>query len=98
VPTVQTVCEKHTKISSAVSDGRFSRGGSSDDDRMLEKLALLVMAGSRKGLRESGRGGGSSKGETGGGGEAVTAGDAARLRKGLLELRFKSKPDGCRSM
>jgi hypothetical protein len=42
---------------------------------------------SRKGLRDTGRAGGSSKGD---------AGDAARLRKGLLEERLMLRPaDDC---
>jgi hypothetical protein len=58
----------------------------SDSDRMLERLDLLVMAGSRNGLRESGRGGGSSNGEAG------LVGDTARLRNGLFEGRFNDNP------
>lgn len=41
---------------------------------------------SRNGLRDTGRGGGSSKGD---------AGDAARLRKGLLEERLRLRPADC---
>jgi hypothetical protein len=78
-------------MSSAVSDGLFSSDMVSEADRIFDKLDLLAMAGSRNGLRETGRGGGSAKGETGLG----RAGDAARLRKGLFELRFKSKPADC---
>jgi len=53
---------------------------------MFERLALLAMAGSRNGLRETGRGGGSSKGDAG------LVGDTARLRKGLFEERFNESP------
>ena len=62
----------------------------SEADRMFERLDLPVTAGSRNGLRESGRGGGSSKGEVG---LCAEVGDTARLRKGLLEERFNSKPE-----
>ena len=62
---------------------------------------LLTRAGSRKGLRETGRwGGGSSKGETGlmgaRPGEA-RLGDTARLRKGLFDARLSVNPfeGGC---
>lgn len=48
----------------------------------------------RKGFLEVGRGGGSSKGERGRGGEARLLGDAARLRKGLLDERLSVKPIG----
>lgn len=41
---------------------------------------------SRNGFRETGLGGGSSKGD---------AGDAARLRKGLFEERLRLKPADC---
>lgn len=50
-----------------------------------------VKSGSRNGFLEDGRGGGSSKGERGSG-EARLLGDAARLRKGLLDERFSDKP------
>ncbi len=76
----------HTNISSAVSDGLFSNDMVSEADRIFERLDLFAMAGSRNGLRESGRGGGSSKGEPG------LVGDTARLRKGLFEGRFNSNP------
>lgn len=52
-----------------------------------------VKSGSRNGFLEVGRGGGSSKGERGSG-EARLLGDAARLRKGLLDERFSDKPAG----
>ena len=85
-------CGGRTNISSAVSDGLFSSDMVSDSDRMFERLDLLPRAGSRNGLRERGRGGGSSKGEAGLRG---TAGDAARLRKGLFEERLSSNPADC---
>lgn len=45
---------------------------------------------SRNGFRETGRAGGSSKGE---------AGEAARLRKGLLDDRLRLRPAGaCESV
>jgi hypothetical protein len=69
-----------------VRDGLLSNDMLSDSDRMLERLDLLVMAGSRNGLRESGRGGGSSNGEAG------LVGDTARLRNGLFEGRFNDNP------
>lgn len=47
--------------------------------------------GSRNGFLEVGRGGGSSKGERGSG-EARLLGDAARLRKGLLDERLSDRP------
>lgn len=81
---------REPKISSAVSDGLLSDDIVSEADRISEKLDLPATAGSRNGLRESGRGGGSSKGETRAG---EARGDAARLRKGLLDERFKSNPD-----
>lgn len=80
-----------TKISSAVREGRLlSEDMVSDADRILEMLDRPARAGSRNGLRESGRGGGSSNGETGPG---ERLGDGrARLRKGLLEGRFRCNP------
>lgn len=49
-----------------MSDGRLSYDDMlSETDRIFGLLALLAMVGSRKGLREVGRGGGSSKGEVG---------------------------------
>lgn len=80
----------HTNISSAVSDGLLSKDMVSEADRMFEKLDLFVMAGSKNGLRDSGRGGGSSKGETG---LCEVEGETARLRKGLFEERFNKPED-----
>ena len=48
------------------------------------------VAGSRKGFLETGRGGGSSKGEAGLVGRE--AGEAARLRKGLFDERLMVRP------
>ena len=73
-----------------MSDGLLSVAMVSEPRRMLERLGLLAIAGSRKGLRESGRGGGSSKGDEG---NVAVEGETARLRKGLLEERFSSNPD-----
>lgn len=70
----------HTKSSSAV--------GSALADAMISGERSGLAVGSRKGLRETGRGGGSSKGDRGEG----TVGDAARLRKGLLEERLRVRP------
>jgi hypothetical protein len=81
--------EGRTKISSAVRDGLLSSDMFSDADRMLEWLDRLAMAGSRNGLRETGRGGGSSKGEAG---LCAEVGDTARLRKGLFDERFNDNP------
>jgi len=61
----------------------------SETDRMFERLDLPAIAGSRNGLRDVGRGGGSSKGEAG---LCAVVGETARLRKGLFEERFKSNP------
>ena len=58
----------------------------SAEERMFCRLARVVIAGSRKGLRDTGRGGGSSKGDG-------RAGEMARLRKGLLEERLRVRPD-----
>jgi hypothetical protein len=89
-PCAITMYGRRTNISSAVSDGLFSRDMVSEADRRLERLDLLAIAGSRNGLRETGRGGGSSKGEAG---LCAVVGDTApRLRKGLFEERFKSNP------
>jgi len=49
------------------------------------------LKGSRKGFLETGRAGGSSKGECGRGGEKLL-GDAARLRNGLFEERLRANP------
>jgi hypothetical protein len=49
--------------------------------------ALLVEDPSRKGFRDRGRGG-ASKGDAG----PLEAGNAARLRKGLLEERLRLRP------
>jgi hypothetical protein len=51
---------------------------------------------SKKGFLETGRSGGSSKGERGGGGggEVAELGEAARLRKGLFDARLSVKPLG----
>jgi hypothetical protein len=58
-------------------------------DRIFCKLDRVVSAGSRNGFRDTGRGGGSSKGDD-------SAGDMARLRKGLLEERLSVRPaDRC---
>jgi len=80
----------HTNRSSAVGavvgDCLFSIDMASD--RMFCKLARVVSAGSRNGFRDTGRGGGSSKGED-------RAGDTARLRKGLFEERLSDKPADC---
>ena len=81
---------RRTNISSAVRDGLLSADMVSEADRMFDRLDLLVTAGSRNGLRESGRGGGSSKGEPG---LCAEVGDTARLRKGLFEERFSSNPE-----
>ena len=81
---------RRTKISSAVSDGLLSVAIVSEPRRRLVRLGLLAIAGSRKGFRDRGRGGGSSKGEEG---NMAVEGETARLRKGLLELRFSSNPD-----
>ena len=91
--------EGHTNISSAVSDGLLSADMLSEADRrfeLLDQAAWLAMAGSRNGLRESGRGGGSSKGEAG---LCDAVGDTAllRLRKGLFEGRLRSNSAGRRS-
>ena len=92
--------EGRTKISSAVSDGLLSADMLSETDRfeLLDQFAWFwfAMAGSRNGLRESGRGGGSSKGEAG---LCDAVGDTAllRLRKGLFEGRLRSNSAGRRS-
>ena len=76
-------------MSSAVRDGRLSSDEKfSEVDRILERLARVESPGSRKGLREVGRGGGSSKGELGLGRPC----EEVRLRKGLFEGRFRSSP------
>lgn len=62
--------------------------GSALADAMISGERSGLAVGSRKGLRETGRGGGSSKGDRGEG----TVGDAARLRKGLLEERLRVRP------
>jgi hypothetical protein len=82
--------EERTNISSAVRDGRLSKDMASEADRMSEKLDRPAIAGSRNGLRESGRGGGSSKGEAG---LCGPTGDTARLRKGLFEERLSKSPE-----
>ena len=87
---------KHTNRSSAVGDDDVLSCVDmvSDAARIFWALALLARAGSRKGFRDIGRGGGtgSSKGETG----LWRAGETARLRKGLLEERFSVNPAaGC---
>jgi hypothetical protein len=61
----------------------------SEADRMFERLDLPASAGSRNGLRDVGRGGGSLKGEAG---LCAEVGETARLRKGLFEERFNSSP------
>jgi len=55
---------------------------------------LDEFAGSRNGLRDTGRGGGPSNGEVGESGLLAlpSAGEAARLRKGLLDWRLTVRP------
>lgn len=76
---------KRTKISSAESDLAPSE--------LLDMAPGDLSGGggwSMKGFRERGRAGGSSKGE---------AGEAARLRKGLLEERLRLRPiEACESV
>jgi len=80
--------DKEPKRSSAVGpvvgDPFFSIDIASD--LIFCKLERVVSAGSRKGFRDAGRGGGSSNGEG-------RAGDIARLRKGLFEERLSVRPE-----
>lgn len=58
-------------------------------------VMLLFELGSRKGFLETGRGGGSSNGERGGGGEKLLGpplGEGAPLRKGLFDERLSVNP------
>lgn len=58
-------------------------------------VMLLFELGSRKGFLETGRGGGSSNGERGGGGEKLLGpplGEGAPLRKGLFDERLRVNP------
>jgi len=81
--------DRDPKMSSAVSEPFLSEVDiDSEADRILDVLERFAMEGSRKGLRDSGLGGGSSKGESW---EGETTGEAARLRKGLLEERLSVK-------
>jgi hypothetical protein len=76
-----------------MTDNLLTKISSADMDLWseLDDIASGDLTGgegrSRKGLRDTGRAGGSSKGD---------AGDAARLRKGLLEERLMLRPaDDC---
>lgn len=88
--------KRHTNNCSAVGEGFESTFAAMVLLLTSIKFGWLdVKSGSRKGFRDTGRGGGSSKGETAGGDVAVLrglAGDAARLRNGLLDDRFRVNP------
>lgn len=49
----------------------------------------MARSGFKKGLRESGRGGGSSKGDT----ELWRKDDTTRFRKGLFEEKLSDRPE-----
>jgi len=75
-----------TNRSSAVGDACLSAFDMlSDAIRIFCRLERVVRAGSRKGLRDTGRGGGSSKGD-------ARVGEIARLRNGLFEDRLRVNP------
>lgn len=78
---------QHTNRSSAV--GAFLSAAVVDISSVVRRFCRLrVVLGSRKGFRETGRAGGSSKGEPG----LWRLGDTARLRNGLFDDRLSSKP------
>lgn len=87
-----------TNSSSAVGDLRFSFGEAIAGDWTRGTWTWVASDGSKKGFVETGlAGGGSSKGERGGGGEkelgaVALFGEAARLRKGLLDERLSVNP------
>jgi hypothetical protein len=79
----------HTNKSSAVGDDVFFSSVGEAISGDLKFCRLLVLVGSRKGFRETGRAGGLSKGEVGG---LLRLGEPARLRKGLFEERLRVRP------
>jgi len=85
---MHTESGQRTNRSSAVGDF-FSGGGIlASGERRFCRLRVVFVVGSRKGFRDTGRAGGSSKGEAG----LCRLGDTARLRKGLLDDRLSANP------